>query len=1801
MSESYFDGAFWREAGKFFNWAKGGLTKQYQNVAQEKKWDSINNKVYYEDRPITDTVKDVGRELAQFGGTLARNVARTPVMGPVLTPLPFTYGQLGKSAGSTALTAADLLYRAWHESIERPIATGFALSGDIRRGRLEPNLQGLERGLDIYEATQGIPYGEVKPLSMAQAIDYAGGINILTNPIYHLTPLADDPNFEITSREDRTSEYFDNYVKSFTTGVTDFFLQALIGGKGMGGATKAGWQAVGRVRPVNPKNMGIIEKEAADFITQAEPIKQTIPFKLGKDEIMRETLPADFKPTSGFGEQIKAVFQTDPDPSKLRGIPIIGRLITEPYTYRPATVVADLMLQPDAVTKVTAYLLAEMGSPTAFRILENAAPAIADGMKVAIPKNLFKPLTNDEMVYGPTRLLRDPDELDYLTKVFVDAAQSPYVGGQLLEMARAGYSPGLTSWLPSGWRWIERANISASRFKDQARYAEPSPYINVNIGGDVYRPMTIVTDNVERFTGPIATGVERFVRSLWQDRPSYRLQFTGERKYQDINEISALFTKAEVFRKDPEYVRNAVNKYMAAGPDETVRLRVAKEIREDSIYQVIKKNSPATADDKEIKQLVARVTEEIEQVRLTAINNPEVGKYGVTAVAMEEGGKVIFIDSMTKASLRNSIMMPDYAAIERVTKGYWKKQALLGNAVSSTVGFYESLHQLFSAAVLIRAGYSLKNAVIEPNARWFGFLGDIYSSEIILDGIKNLAFNTVRVGRNPETGALTFKSNVAERAKVAFSEYTFLGRKQQGVSQARIAELQKEVNELGLQKANIENLVKRDQIALKKAKKKKDDFAKSGETGLVTPIRAIEDLIKTRKQEITALNLRMTTVQEEMSLIAGTLPKSKLAKLKSEKLSQFRDSIQVNGYSVDAPFSSKWSGNAWITNISPVETIFNPTITARTATKRASELVDVPLTPDKPSYPGAMALFMNTNLQDKSFRMILEGRSDEAVAEYLLKNLNQFGEASELSRIATDYTMRQGKFKDLQKFLEDPDFISQIIKTQRQTADDFFPDQNFRDFALSVNQMSDKIIKERFGAAIEKGVWPDGRSMPVLYGPDYAERQWRGIRNATKIRNAYLRITDTFKTGFGIVSIPEYNWYRIPFYKLKFKEAMDIQAKMAATIGRGGAEYVKENPMWRGRAHQYALEAIDDVFYSIPRMNNIQYFLRFFMTFPLPVLNSAKFYSKAILNNPYNIILLDKIRNFPYSIGETLDGVVVDDDGNKVDRKDAFNNPEEQYLILPTKDDRVQAYRRKIPVEQFGFMTDGLTPSFLTRAAISQLVTTVPRLAQEMEDIVGPRLFDRILFGGNPIGNYQVTDSEDNPFGSAWSTLSASFTSIIRPPFMKEAIDYLQLTARNIFSEDEELKEYSTVSAQTEIFWNFYVTNLINWERDIVRGAIDENTPRPTVAQGVEDARNFLIATAVEKFMSSLGIKREPASILVRKDFSDRIDYYKGPGRGELSPGETPRMAAMRDVLDLYGPYATLFLAPKRENMIGGVPSQKALEKRDALLPVLKKAVASNSENVDLFAIFAMPLTTEEYDPVARAFLYSQTIEGVPLLGRKFTPREREQRATEMLAMAEVDSIWLEVQAALQSSKYKTLSANANRGLKDWYDERMDEIFEKYKDISFEEKFKDIGGTRFNRAFNAVKAVTEYKGKEWQAYLKANPDEQSLWATVGQWVEDREQFMEAMDGARSTREKQYYSEIYRDRVYGFIRGNTYFADLYGMYFMSDPYFDRAYLVGRELREASQAPSDRTAPITPSNNASILDDVKLGPSPVVQSR
>jgi hypothetical protein len=1792
MSEGYFNTAFWRQAGKFFKWASG--YKEDVGFGAQMVYDPITKKMEYEKNPDYEAIQKTAKRAATTGVEVARAVARQPILGPASLPLfgpeggP-TIGQAAGAAGATALSAVEALYAAYHEVVERPIATSLAITGDIKRGNIGLNVESLGRVADIYKATEGTPYGENRPLTMGQALDYAGGPQIFLNPIYNLTPLANNPNFEITNRQDRQTEYIDNFSGSLRTGTADFFLQAIVGGKGVGTATRAGWQAVGRVRPVSPQNMAKMEKESADFIAQADAGKVMVPYKVGKKEFMRETLPDDFKPTSGTAEYYKELFSPAmldsrgiADPSKLMANPLIRRQITAPYEFMAADGVASLLMQPDAVTKVPLYLLALSGSPTAFNLLKNSAPAIADGMKRNIPTNLLKPLTNDEIAYGPTKLLKSGDEIAYYTKVFEDMAQDPRVAESLLTVAAMGYSPGLTSWMPGGWKWIERQNIKASRFKDQARYAEPGPYTNTNVGGGIYRPFTIIS-MTEKVEGAIARGV----RSLWQDRPMGFIKHTGERTYQQTNEISASLTKTKTFRKEPQLVRDYINEYIRVGPDETLRSTTTDNIIEKSLVYMAKKIAPAETPEKEIASVIARLLEELNVVKQTAIGNP-TNRYGYTAIASDEGsGRVYFIDSATKASLPNSTIVPDFAAIERAMIKHWQQQGLLGRAAANTTGLYEALHQFFSATALIKFGYILKNAVVEPELRWFSFLGDVYSSEVITKALSNSTLNTVTVTKDPVSKSLSFKSNVLERAKTTFSEFTLSGIQQTKIGRARIAELQKQLNEFGSNKKTVEDLIKTDRRELVKARKKRKEFSKEGRSGLVLPIRAIEDSIEKRKQQVTAIDLQMKTLQEQISIIAGTMSPSKLAKLKSEKRSQFTES--------GSAFDPEWNGSAWKSNVSPVEVQFNTVMTPRLISRPATQLSKVELSPSSPSYPGAMATFMNTNLQERSFRMILAGQSDEAVAEYLIKNLNQYGEASELSRIATDYTMRQGKFKELRKYLEDPDFISQVIRTQRQIADDYFPDQIFRDFALTVNRLNDRIIIDRFGPALKEGVWPDGRPMPQLFGPLYAEKPWEGVKNIGRMTRIFEGITSVFRFGFTSVSFPEYNWLRVPFYNMKFAEALDIQATMAATVGKNKVKYIdRENPMWRGRAHEYALRAVDDVFYSIPRMNNIQYFLRFIATFPVPILNSAKFYSKAILNNPYNLILLDRVRNFPYSIGETLGGVIVDKDGNKVDRKDAFTNPEEQYLILPTKDNS-SPYTRKIPLEQFGFVTDGLTPSFPVTIALSTLITKIPTLEKEFKEILGPRLYDRVLFGGRPIGEYVVTDSEDNPFDFAANQLFSTADIVFGSAYLRNASQYLQMVAKKIFTEDPELKELTSISGQTEVVNEYYIWSLINWDMSVIEGTMKEED-KPTFKDAIENAKNHFLGTAIEKFGSSVGVIKEPKTLAIKKYNTDRINYYATPeGREELNPGQSPRMAALKDTLEIWGKYAVFALAPKRENVIGRSASQKGLEKLEALKPILDKAVFENSENIDLFSLVASPLTLEDYSPAARAYLNMEVISGVPVMGRKLTINEREKLARENLALYEVDSVWVELQAALQSSKYKSISADANIELRNWWNSKLEVIYEDFKDIGFRERYNDKNGTRFNRSYSVIKAITEYKGKAWLDYLETNPEEKSLWATATQWVEDVEEFKKLREATDNRREKGYLSEAYRERVHGYIRGNTYFADLFGIYLISDPYFDRSYLIEKQLEEASTPPAARTQ-----RRPSSSSDFKYVSPPEVQS-
>jgi hypothetical protein len=614
---------------------------------------------------------------------------------------------------------------------------------------------------------------------------------------------------------------------------------------------------------------------------------------------------------------------------------------------------------------------------------------------------------------------------------------------------------------------------------------------------------------------------------------------------------------------------------------------------------------------------------------------------------------------------------------------------------------------------------------------------------------------------------------------------------------------------------------------------------------------------------------------------------------------------------------------------------------------------------------------------------------------------------------------------------------------------------------------------------------------------------------------------------------------------------------VADSQGRNASELLS-NPRWRSAAHQYALKQVDDTFYSIARMNNLQYASRFIAAFPLPVMNSAKFWAKASLNNPYNLIMLDRVRLAPFSYGESIGQFVVDEEGNRIKAKDAFKSEKELYLLLPTltEDKEYPTYVGKIPVAQFTFLTDGPSANFAVKFPVSALYMKFPQIEKKISELLGEDLYSNLLFQGRPITEY-IAESGDGFLDMIGSTFLSAAEETVLPRWGRDLTGFIMMGIRNLSNTDEEIKEYSSVSGQTSMFMYIYNKNRVNWIRNGQTG------PEPTAKQALEQTQAHVAGGILRRLFSFIGVTQTPQDMLMRDEFQRLQEYYEA-NPSQIPTGMTARLRAHAEFLNLYGDEADRYLSSKREKG-GPNPSQKSLEKWDSSKNLVDNILKDDSESLYLLSMFTDPLTNEDYSPAARAYFNSLTLAGQPLGGRYLTPQQRDERYEAMRGRFEYNNLYLQIQSYIAASPYKTLEANALKGLQEYHDLEREKIYKNYP--AYQREAQEGGNNNFFKAQNAIGKTL--KNKKFMDWVKTQKDEESLWTTISYWYEDSQELEQLLkdNPNMSDYERSIYKARYQNNIYEYVTGNPYFADFFGQWLYGDPNYDKAYLAQRQLGKA----------------------------------
>ena len=251
-------------------------------------------------------------------------------------------------------------------------------------------------------------------------------------------------------------------------------------------------------------------------------------------------------------------------------------------------------------------------------------------------------------------------------------------------------------------------------------------------------------------------------------------------------------------------------------------------------------------------------------------------------------------------------------------------------------------------------------------------------------------------------------------------------------------------------------------------------------------------------------------------------------------------------------------------------------------------------------------------------------------------------------------------------------------------------------------------------------------------------------------------------------------------------------------------------------------------------------------------------------------------------------------------------------------------------------------------------------------------------------------------------------------------------------------------------------------------------------------------------------------------------------------------------------------------------PEQQAVKRLKENLWINNWVGGNPKTRLSLIGIVANPVIPGEYSPAASAFLRTEKIAGVPVVGQRKTFAER-------LAEAEIEDGWRayaritqekDLALANNNRRSKSLSSRINADINIQFKTELDEL--KQKNKAWAEEFGD-SKNRFPEALNLIDEAL--KQKDFMQQINRSPEDKKLWDSIAEWKNIRSEIFPEWNVARpNSRQRRALKEQYESEVFRLIQDNTYFADFASRYFVGDPMMDIQELTEESL-QPTQTPTD----------------------------
>lgn len=763
---------------------------------------------------------------------------------------------------------------------------------------------------------------------------------------------------------------------------------------------------------------------------------------------------------------------------------------------------------------------------------------------------------------------------------------------------------------------------------------------------------------------------------------------------------------------------------------------------------------------------------------------------------------------------------------------------------------------------------------------------------------------------------------------------------------------------------------------------------------------------------------------------------------------------------------------------------------------------------------------------------IMSGMSDADIIKYMMRDLQQRGNFSDFYRLAAERAIaRKDKTPDLST-----NGAYELVNDSKAIIDNLIPDK----------VIQKKIIDDREIFTAKKAeALLEGKDVPTL---DISLDSLPGMTSLSDIALGYQKGVNA---GFRAIAKPESSLFRSPYGTYYGNQAVKLMVENAQ---RNGIEITSD--MWQNQirpiAQEYALKQVEDTFYAIRRMNNVQYYSRFLLGFPNAMFNSIKYWVKAGFANPYNFALLEQIRTSPWAAG-----MVVDEDGNKISYEEADAQNKSAYLVLPffNKPGKAQPFVYKMNANQLNFLTNGPSPNWIGQVALNTAVQNFPNLETKIKNTVGEKLYNQLIFGGVPRG---ITPAAKDVEGaSGVQVLSSVVSNVVEQVFiagsLKAAIELADLGKDVVFNKD---KIQFRKDAVASTMWSIHTARRMDWELN------NPDSPEPDVDKSIDLTLNLMGWRLIRKLFSPVGITDQPTSIMYRDEF-DRLElnYVNNPQLLADRPGVAPYQAAIQDFIMMYGEEAVRNLITGTKYKTSIAPEQVAAGRLKSYDWLQKWTGENPDSRVPMVGMVLNPVVPGDYSPAASAYLKISDVGGVPIFEGTKTFVEREADAKIEDGWREYDRITKERDAYLAGRPSKSLTANSNADIRAWY---RDQLYNQEDGLAVRnpqwvETFGNTSDT-FTEGLNLINVALS--NEQFIKDISKSVPEKSLWDTIQVWRDGRDSIFEEWNllPANSPRRKQIRLQ-YEAFIFDLAQSNTYFADFANRYLVGDPMADIKEILG----------------------------------------